>query len=188
MRIKNPWCRSDTGHTLFEVLIVTAIIGMLAAISMPNWFKYVNEQNLNQANEASETLLRKAQNRAKQEGQAYKVEFRMYNDIPQASLYRKDKNADSCWAYLNGLGGKKSVRDDCQNFIEVQKINLSLIHGASITFNFDGSIAPDSLLQPNEKVTLTINGLADSPYRCVRIKTILGALDKGKDSTQCQQI
>jgi type II secretory pathway pseudopilin PulG len=187
MKRYNRRCRTDAGHTLFELLIVTVIVGTIAALGAPNWFKYIGEQRLNEANETMETILRTAQNRAKQEGQAYKVDFRTYNNIPQVSMYRKDRTPDSCWTYLNSLGDRKSSQDTCQNFVESQKITLSLTHGASITFNFDGTIAPDSLLQPNEKVTLSLTGVSDSPYRCVRIKTILGSMDRGKDSVQCQQ-
>lgn len=179
---------SNKGYTLIEILVTTMIMAFLASIAMPNWFKYINEQKLTQATEATETMLRTAQNRAKQEAQAFRVEFRMNNNIPQASLYRMDSSASSCWTYLNGLGNKKSPRDDCQNLSEANQITIALVQGDKITFNHNGSIAPDSVLQPNEKVTLTITGLSNTPYRCVRIKTLLGALDKGKDSTQCQQI
>lgn len=182
---------SNKGYTLIEILVTTMILAFLASIAMPNWFIYVNEQKLTQASESTETMLRTAQNRAKQEAQAFRVEFRMNNNIPQASLYRMEtstSDASSCWTYLDSLRNKKSPRDDCQNLSEANQITIALVQGKQITFNHNGSIAPDSLLQPNEKVTLTITGLSNTPYRCVRIKTLLGALDKGKDSTECQQI
>lgn len=177
---------SYKGYTLIEVLVTVMIMGILAALAMPNWFKYVNEQKLSEATEATETLLRTAQNLAKQQAQAFSVAFRMNNNIPQASLYRTDSSASSCWTYLDSLGNKKSPRDDCQNLSEANQITLSFIQGDKITFSHDGSIAPNSELQPTDKITLTITGLTNTPYRCVRIKTLLGALDKGKDSTQCQ--
>ncbi|PSF39235.1 hypothetical protein C7H19_00135 [Aphanothece hegewaldii CCALA 016] len=177
----------DKGFTLVELLVTVMIMGILAVVAMPNWFKYINEQRLNEATDATETLLRNAQNRAKQEAQNFRVDFRVSNNIPQASMYRTDSSASSCWTYLDSLGNKKSPRDDCLNLSEANQITLSLIQGNSITFSNDGSIAPNSPLQPNENVTLTIPNLSNTPYRCVRIKTILGSMDKGKDSTECQQ-
>lgn len=178
----------STGYTLLELLIAVMILGILAVVGLPNWFRYVSEQHLNQANEATETLLRTAQNRAKQEAQSFLVEFRMNNNIPQASLYRADSNANSCWTYLTSIGNQKSTRDDCLNLAEAGRITVSLIQGDTITFNYDGTISPSSELQPNKKVTFSLTGISNSPQRCVRIKTILGSIDKGIDSVECQQI
>ncbi|GFE67630.1 prepilin-type N-terminal cleavage/methylation domain-containing protein [Chroococcus sp. FPU101] len=176
----------EQGTSLIEILVAVMIIGIMAALALPNWFNYVNEQRLNQANEATETLLRTAQNRAKQEAQAFNVEFRMSNNIPQASMYRNNGSATDCWTYLNSIGNQRSTRDNCLNLAEANRITLSTSYGNRITFTDTGSIAPTSQLQPNENLSFTLTGIPNTPYRCIRIKTLLGAIDKGKDSTECQ--
>lgn len=179
---------SIQGYTLIEILVTVILVGILAVVGLPNWFNYINEQKLNQASEATETLLRTAQNRALQEGQAFQVEFRNSDNIPQASLYRTDSDANNCWAYLSSIGDRKSVRDDCLNLAEANKINLLLDdENKTITFSYDGTINPKSKLQPNEKITFTLTALSNPPQRCVRIKTILGSLDQGKDNIECQR-
>lgn len=187
MRQQNYRLRSDAGYNLIELLLVGTLVSIIAVFAMPNWFRYIDEQKLNQANDMAETLFRAAQNRSKQEAQSYIVELRMNNNIPQASLYRVDANATNCWTYLSSLGDKKSLRDDCQNLAEAKKITMSLTQGDRIAFRHDGSIKPDSLIQPNEKITLSLTGIPNSPQRCVRIKTLLGSMDKGKNSSQCLQ-
>jgi type II secretory pathway pseudopilin PulG len=158
--------------TLAEILIASAVIGAIAATAAPNWINFTNQQRLQQANEQIDTAFRLARGRARQESQAYSVQLRMNGTIPQMVIFR---------------GSTLPVTPAWVNIIDRPNLlSLSLVQGDRITFNYDGSIAPASLLRPNEKVTLSIAGNPNGPRRCVVTRTLLGTTEQDKDG-DCDQ-
>jgi general secretion pathway protein G len=46
---KRPWCDSDAGFTLVELLVVLVILGLLAAVATPQALKYLGRSKTNAA-------------------------------------------------------------------------------------------------------------------------------------------
>ncbi|BCL37899.1 prepilin-type N-terminal cleavage/methylation domain-containing protein [Nostoc sp. MS1] len=66
----------NAGYSLVEMLAVVMMIGILAAILAPNWFAFVNRQQLNKANDAVITAIQETQRQAQRNKTRYSVSFR----------------------------------------------------------------------------------------------------------------
>lgn len=162
---------SQSGMTLIEVLAVTLILGILATLAVPNWFIFLSQQKLNKANETIELLIRQAQNKAKRENVAYTIEFQL--------------DEDNQLEYQN-IKGSAEPDDEKWQFVLNQQEDLTvpLAEGSKINFNHDGTINNDGgedYLKVNEKIVMSLDNLNPSPKRCVIIKTLLGAIETGKN-------
>jgi Tfp pilus assembly protein FimT len=163
---------SQAGVTITEMLVASTVLTTLAAVSAPNWVNFTNQQRLQQANEQIDTAFRLARGRSRQESQAYSVQLRMNGNIPQMVIFR-GSTLPTTPAWSNLI--------DRPNFL-----TLSLTQGDRVTFSHDGSIAADSLLRPDEKVTLTLTGNANSPRQCVVVRTLLGSIAQDR-ANNCLQ-
>jgi Tfp pilus assembly protein FimT len=162
-----------SGFTILEAMIASVIIGTIAVIAAPNWVNFANQQRLKEANEKMDVGLRLAQARARQESQSYSVQFRSSGGIPQMTTFRGSTIPTSpAWESLSNRSNL---------------ITMSLTQGDRVTFNMDGSIADNSLLRANEKVTLSLTGASNLRRECVIFRTLLGSMERGIRDSDCSQ-
>jgi type II secretory pathway pseudopilin PulG len=168
-----PNSSAESGFTILEAMIATVVIGTLAATAAPNWANFVNGQRLKEANEKIDASLRLAQARSRQESQSYSVQFRSSGGIPQMTTFRGSIPPSSpAWVNLTERSNL---------------ITISLTQGDRVTFNMDGSIADNSLLRANGKVTLSLTGTSNLRRECVIFKTLLGSMERGIRDSDCSQ-
>ena len=156
--------KSDTGFTLIEMIVVTLIIGILAAITGPNLLGFVNRQRLSSATSAAYQVLRQTQSRAKQEKSNYTVRLVTNSGEPQYSIFRNG-STPSFWESLSSTN------------IAVNVVN-NVESNENITFDYKGTVPA---LEDNEvKVILTFENMK----KCVIVETLLGAI-RTEDGTNC---
>lgn len=66
----------EEGFTLFEVLIVVVMVGILAVIAGPNWFGYLSRRRVVTTRDDVYQTILQAQATAKQRSVSYQVSFR----------------------------------------------------------------------------------------------------------------
>jgi type II secretory pathway pseudopilin PulG len=168
-----PNSSAESGFTILEAMIATVVISTLAATAAPNWVNFANQQRLKESNEKMDASFRLAQARARQESQSYSVQLRMNNNIPQITTFRGSIPPSSpAWVNLTERSNL---------------ITLSLTQGDRVTFNIDGSIADNSLLRANDKVTLSLTGASNTRRECVIFMTLLGSMERGIRDSDCSQ-
>lgn len=186
----SKYIQDDAGFSLVEVVAVTLMIGILAAIAIPNWLGFMNRQRVGKANDVVLAALREAQREAKQKKQSYSVSFRTDNNTPQIAVYQGTTPTN--WRDLvSDLGIKSGQVVLGTNLNNVNSVNTSVTYSSSfssvspqtITFDYMGILAPKTTNNPPDtglKVVVAEprpgNNGAGRIKRCVIIQTILGSM------------
>jgi prepilin-type N-terminal cleavage/methylation domain-containing protein len=184
--------KGNAGYTLIELLVVIVIIGVLATISAPSWLSFINQRRVNAANEFVFRALQEAQSLAKNKKLSYSVSFRTnpQDNIPEVAIYPQGSTpGDPQW---KSLGKNLSIKPG-QILVgtnlrgENQKqgnIDYNLQIDEKITFDYLGALYTGTS-NPDTDLTIVVaanrgGGAATSTMRCVKVKTLLGALKTGK--------
>ncbi|WP_013324227.1 prepilin-type N-terminal cleavage/methylation domain-containing protein [Gloeothece verrucosa] len=163
---------AQAGMSLVEILVVVMIMGILAAISAPNFFNFFSQQKLTKLNENVELLMRQVQNQSQREKVNYTLEFQVAtNKDFQYKIYQGVPSATNTTTW-------KSLSDQPEN------LTVSLTQGKNITFNSNGTINSSGELQVNEKIVVSLANLNPPSKRCVIVQSLLGSLSNGKN-TEC---
>jgi prepilin-type N-terminal cleavage/methylation domain-containing protein len=174
------------GFTLLEVITVTVIVGVLAAIAVPNWLSFTNTQRLREATNQTYQAISDAQRRATREKTTFQASFR---DCPVSSsrykgvvwlLHQAPSNPDinnipvdpcdsssTAWNSLDSRvqidGAKTTVPSNTNNIYRIQ-------------FDYRGN--PRTIIPG--KITLK-SSLTSQKRGCVVVATLLGSLQKKSD-------
>ncbi|MCU0537293.1 MAG: type II secretion system GspH family protein [Hydrococcus sp. Prado102] len=177
--------QTTAGFTLIEILAVTIMVGILAAIGAPSWVGFVNRQQLNTANNQIYQAMRQAQNRASQQREAWQVSIRQQGDRVQWAIYRSPANPN---VLPSGISWEQSARS-----IQIDSTSPPITTGSfyRMIFNYKG--CPVS--SPSEtctQSTLSFNPIpprlslsnttANLSKHCVIVRTPLGAIATGSDN------
>lgn len=158
----------NAGFTLIEMITVGSIIGMLAAIALPNLSGFMNIRRLNIAQGEVNQAMRQAQSQAKKEKVKYQASFRTQNDILQWAVHKESDLNNAVWNDLDD-----SVQLDPNSTLE-----LDLDNGVRrVRFNDIGGV-----ILPLGKITLSSKS-GGTARRCVIVSTILGAMRTAKDDS-----
>jgi Tfp pilus assembly protein FimT len=175
--------KSSQGSTLLELIIISAIVGILAAIAVPNWLGFFNRQQLNAANNQVYQLMRQAQSRAMQEGETWQASFREHNSVVQWAVHRASLATD------------KISWNSFPNTIAIDpESNLPKPEGIfRVRFNYKGcpvynpnDTCTNTTIRTKGRLTLaSLNG--GDAKRCVIVSTLLGALRTSQEQTTADE-
>ena len=76
-----PVHKQNTGFTMIEVIVVTIIVGIIAAISVPNFFGLLQRHRVTEALSSIEGALREGQKQAERDGSSCDLTIDTANDL-----------------------------------------------------------------------------------------------------------
>ncbi len=152
---------STNGFTFLEILVVTAVLGILSAIAAPSWLAFINNIRLQTAQGEIYLAMRQAQSQAKLKKLNLQVSFREQNGIVQWAVHNTTVSSNN--AIWNNLDG--SVRIDAETTLQ-QSGGVR-----RIKFNHLGNVSQP----PLGRLTISSKN-GGTAKRCVFVSTILGTL------------
>jgi len=161
--------RYISGFTVLETLVIVVLIGLLAALGIPNWITFVATRQLNTAQNEVYYAMRQAQTQATKEKSTWQASFREQNGIVQWAVHPATVSPSN--ANWNNLDA--NVRLDAETTL--REINsIKQIH-----FNYKGNVQEP----PLGRITLSSKS-GGKAKRCVIVSTILGAIRTAKEHTR----
>ncbi|MEA5566150.1 pilus assembly FimT family protein [Anabaena sp. UHCC 0399] len=200
------FAKPEAGFSLIEVIVVVVMIGVLAAILAPNWFRFLSRQRLNKANDTVVAAIQEAQRQAQKTKLSYSVSFTTTSSdkIAQVAIHPSTSAPDSYWKNLGEdvqiqsgsvlLGTNLTAQNTAGSSIAYAGEYNSSTNKQTITFDYMG-ILPSanfgtppsgSTEAPGLKIVLAIPNTSSptspsSTKRCVIVKTLLGSVLTEKD-------
>ena len=182
----------DEGFTLIELIVVTILVGFLAAIGVPSWRGFVNQQRINAAKEIAFSSIRNAQSQSIQTRSNYRASFRSFEvdgepqiqfAIHPTTLTYKDSNSDSVYD-TNDSDGIAWENLESAVELDTEKTNfddetLGGSKGYYVEFDFKGFLAKG--ISGQGAIVFQGANTNSSAQRCIVMSTLLGAMRSAQD-------
>lgn len=178
--------RASSGFTLLEVIVISVIVGILAAIAAPSFLGYLSRQELNAARDEVLQGLREAQSEAKRRQQT--VQFSMTTITIVNPNTSEEQQVLATAVHLLGDVPEDGFIPAPDSFpyqtlatndaiqLSVANTPSTVSEGSNVGVRFNSRGEPQEL----GRITLQLEGAPIQ--RCVIISTLLGALRTAEDA------
>ena len=191
--------QKDEGFTLIELVIATFVAGFLAAISVPSWMGFINQQRINAAKDVALSSIRNAQSQAIQTRSDYRASFRTITVSNEPQIQFAIHPANVTYTNSNGDGvydPKDSdgiIWENLQNTVELDTettIDSAIVNVESQTvggsrvyfveFDFKGFLA--SGISGQGSLVFQSSDTKSKSQRCIIMSSLLGAMRSDRDN------
>jgi prepilin-type N-terminal cleavage/methylation domain-containing protein len=171
---------ANKGFTLFEMLIVIVIAGILALIAAPGWLTFANNRRADAGRDQVLQILRQAQTRALQTRRAQVVDFvTPANALPVIKTAGVEQPLDG-----QTTSAQRSNSSYSLDIINNRNAGCSTGVDKCVVFDDRGNIKTADNGEPPAEESGIMKIVVSSPAnngskRCVIVRTLLGAMQNG---------
>jgi prepilin-type N-terminal cleavage/methylation domain-containing protein len=177
--------QSEAGFSLVEMLVVTIIVGVMAAVAVPNFMGTIERQKLNSANDQIYQAMRQAQSSGLKEKSTWQASFRQQGDTFEWAVHPAAITTDDTWT---GKVGWNSLPPGIQMDAESTLLESGGVRRAR--FNYKGcpvtglqDSCTQTSIQAQGRITLSLEN-RQKVKRCVIVSTLLGAMRTSKEQSK----
>jgi type II secretory pathway pseudopilin PulG len=164
--------------------VIAVIVGILAALSVPNLLGLFNRQQLNTAQADALQAIQQAQTNARKQQDTWQISFRDSGGKVEWAVHRP--GVTPAWNQLSNNGSKFTIitTNPYTNFnLDGSIYRIQFGRNATVQKNLVSPAATLTAAAP-QRITFALRGASNSPKRCVTITTILGGIGTyGEDSS-----
>lgn len=172
--------KGDKGFTIIELLIIVLILGIFASIAAPSWVAFINRQRVRTVNDRVLQTLRTAQSEAKRTKSDRVITFSNITtapfDPPTATINTiPAQNPPLQTVTFNG-GGEIKQGQVKLSAASCPPNNPQCTAATSLTFNYNGVVDPDPLINPTLPLVVTVSPVGGGTKQCAIVETLLGGM------------
>jgi prepilin-type N-terminal cleavage/methylation domain-containing protein len=174
--------RSTTGFTLFELLTVLSIIGILSVLIAPSWLSFLERHSLNTAQQQIHQAIREAQRKADQNQATWQASFREQSGVVQWAIHPAEPGIfipnNIIWHDLSRnvqIYKEKNDKGKCETTLAQPTPSCPKTGPWRVQFNYKGNVNGQL-----GQITL-VGKHGGKVKRCVYVSTLLGATRTGKE-------
>jgi len=184
--------RVDQGWTVFELIVIMAIVGILAAIATPSWLTLLTRQRLYDARANALDKIREAQSQAIRTARPWEACFRDRDGMVQVSVQPSGDNNNCAnhtgWQPLLESGANTiAIKTGTPGTTSSTVFGNNPAIGYSFRFGSLGDTVGLGAGNPPQLVFIP-RGQNNGPFYCVVSETIIGSVREGtiRSGTRCR--
>lgn len=178
---------STAGFTLFELIIIVILVGIVSAIAFPNWMAFVERQRLNSAQSQVYQAMQEARSNAKRDKLTWQASFRQVRvdgkEVFQWSVHPASITPSAASWHNFEANVRLDDETSLPNSDSVRRVRFNY-YGCPV-YQLNDQCGETTILTKGRITVSSAKG--GKAKRCVIVSTLLGVLRMAKEQAKTDE-